>query len=140
MNTMDDRIRTLEMRVERLETWAGPGQTEALSVNIRAIRADVVAFRGVQTKHGTQLDELTKDSARLKADVGELKGDVAVLKADVAVLKADVGELKGDVAVLQADVGELKDHVGVLKADVGALRVAVAEILRRLPEPPPADQ
>ena len=107
------------MRVERLETWAGPGQTEALSVNIRAIRADVVAFRGVQTKHGTQLDELTRDSARLKADVGELKGDVAVL---------------------QADVGELKDDVGVLKADVGALRVAVAEILRRLPEPPPADQ
>jgi chromosome segregation ATPase len=133
MNTIDDRIRTLEMRVERLETWAGPGQTEALSVNIRAIRADVVALRGVQKKHGTQLDELTRDSARLKADVGELKGDVAVLKADVAVLKADA-------AVLRADVGELKGDVGVLKADVGALRVAVAEILRRLPEPPPADQ
>jgi chromosome segregation ATPase len=123
---MNDQIRTLEMRVERLETWAGPGQTEALSVNIRAIRADVVALRGVQKKHGTQLDELTKDSARLKADVGELRGDMAVLKADVAVLKADVAELKGDV--------------GVLTADVGALRVAVAEILRRLPGPPPADQ
>ena len=121
------------MGVERLETWAGPGQTEALSVNIRAIRADVVALRGVQKKHGTQLDELTKDSARLKADVGELRGDVSVLKADVAVLKADVGELKGDVGVLKGDVG-------VLTADVGALRVAVAEILRRLPGPPPADQ
>lgn len=128
------------MRVERLETWAGPGQTEALSVNIRAIRADVVALRGVQKKHGTQLDELTRDSARLKADVGELKGDVAVLTADVAVLKADAAVLKADVAVLKADVGELKGDVGVLKADVGALRVAVAEILRRLPEPPPADQ
>ena len=121
------------MRVERLETWAGPGQTEALSVNIRAIRADVVAFRGVQKKHGMQLDELTKDVSRLKADVGDLKGDVGVLKADVA-------ELKGDVGVLKADVAELKGDVGVLKADVGALGVAVQEILRRLPEPLPADQ
>ena len=106
------------MRVERLETWAGPGQTEALSVNIRAIRADMVAFRGVQKKHGRQLDELTEDVSRLKADVG-------VLKADVGVLKADVAELKGDV--------------GVLKVDVGALRIAVQEILRRLPEAPRAD-
>jgi chromosome segregation ATPase len=83
MNTIDDRIRTLEMRVERLETWAGPGQTETLSVNIRAIRADVVALRGVQKKQGTQLDELTKDTARLKSDVAELKSDVAELKAAV---------------------------------------------------------
>ena len=113
------------MRVERLETWAGPVQTEALSVNVRAIRADMVAFRGVQKKHGRQLDELTEDVSRLKADVGELKADVGVLKADVAVLKADVAELKGDV--------------GVLKVDVGALRIAVQEILRRLPEAPRAD-
>lgn len=100
------------MHVERLETWAGPGQTEALSVNIRAIRADMVAFRGVQKKQGTQLDELTADVPRLKADVAELRADVGVLKADV----------------------------GVLKADVGVLRVAVQEILRRLPEKPPADR
>jgi outer membrane murein-binding lipoprotein Lpp len=116
MNTIDDRIWTLEMRVERLETWAGPGQTEALSVNIRAIRADMVAFRGVQKKQGTQLDQLTTDVTGLKADVAELKADVSVLKVDVSALKADVG---------------------ALKADVGALRVAVQEILRRLPEPPP---
>jgi len=127
------------MRVERLETWAGPGQTEALSVNIRAIRADVVAFRGVQNKHGTQLDELTEDVSRLKVDVGVLKADVGVLKADVGVLKADVGVLKADMGVLKADVAELKGDVGVLKADVGALRVAVQEILRRLPDAPPAD-
>ena len=120
------------MRVERLETWAGPGQTEALSVNIRAIRADMVAFRGVQKEHGRQLDELTEDVSRLKADVGVLKADVGVLKADVSVLKADVG-------VLKADVAELKEDVGVLKVDVGALRIAVQEILRRLPEAPRAD-
>ena len=100
------------MRVERLETWAGPGQTEALRVTVRAIRADVIALRGVQKKQGTQLDELTTDVARLKTDVGVLKADVAELKADVGVLKADVG---------------------VLKADVGEIRVAIQEILRRLP-------
>jgi chromosome segregation ATPase len=130
MNTMDDRIRTLEMRVERLETWAGPGQIEALSVNVRAIRADVVAFRGVQKKQGTQLDELTRDVARLKADVGELKADVGELKADVGELKADVGELK-------ADVGELKADVAELKADFAELKAAVQEILHRLPALPP---
>ena len=107
MNTMDDRIGTLEMRIERLETWAGPGQTEALSVNVRAIRADLVAFRGVQKKHGVQLDMLTKDMARVKDDVAELKVDVAALKDDVADLKTAVAELK----------------------------TAVAEILRRLPSP-----
>ena len=128
------------MRVERLETWAGPGQTEALSVTVRAIRADVIALRGVQKKQGTQLDELTTDVARLKTDVGvlkadvaELKADVGVLKADVAELKADVGVLKTDVAELKADVGVLKADVGVLKADVGEIRVAIQEILRRLP-------
>jgi hypothetical protein len=72
MNTIDDRIRTLEMRVERLETWAGPGQTEALSVNIRAIRADVVAFRGVQKQQGVLLDKLVTDVAELKSAVDEV--------------------------------------------------------------------
>jgi archaellum component FlaC len=121
MNTVDDRIRTLEMRVERLETWAGPGQTEALSVNVRAIRADVVAFRGVQKKQGVQLDQLTRDMARVKDDVAGLKTDVAGLKTDVAGLKTDVAGLKTDVAGLKTDVAELK--------------TAVAEILRRLPPP-----
>jgi outer membrane murein-binding lipoprotein Lpp len=117
MNTIGDRIRTLEMRIERLETWAGPGQVEALSANIRAIRTDMVAFRAVQKKQGTQLDELT---------------------TDVTGLKADVAELKADVSLLKADVGVLKDDVGVLKADLGALSVGVQEILRRLPAPPAA--
>jgi hypothetical protein len=77
MNTIDDQIRTLEMRVERLETWAGPGQTEALSVNIRAIRADVVALRGVQKQQGVLLGQLAKDVAELKSSVAELKSSVA---------------------------------------------------------------
>jgi hypothetical protein len=73
MKTIDDRIRTLEMRVERLETWVGPGQNESLSVNIRAIRADMVAFRRVQSQHGVLLGRLNEDVAGLKADVAEMK-------------------------------------------------------------------
>lgn len=71
------------MRVERLETWAGPGQAEALSVNIRAIRADVVAMRRVQNQQGVLLDGLSMDVARLKDDVSALRTDVAELKVAV---------------------------------------------------------
>ncbi len=98
------------MRVERLETWAGPGQNEVLSMNLRALRADVVTLRRVQNQHTVLLGTLTRDVAALKADVAELKDDVAALKADVAGLKADVAELK----------------------------IAVQEILRRLPPVPAA--
>jgi hypothetical protein len=98
------------MRVERLETWAGPGQNEVLSVNLRALRADVVVLRRVQNQHTVLLGELSTDVSRLKADVAVIKDDVAVLKGDVAELKADVSSLK----------------------------LAVQEILRRLPPAPAA--
>jgi len=93
MDTIDDRIGTLEMRVERLETWAGPGQTDALSVNIRAIRADLVSFRRVQNQHGVLLGRLNEDVARLKDDVSVLRTDVAELKTGVAELKVAVREI-----------------------------------------------
>jgi hypothetical protein len=110
MASTGERIRTLEMRVERLETWAGPGQNEVLSVNLRALRADVVVLRRVQNQHTVLLGELSTDVSRLKADVAVIKDDVAVLKSDVAELKADVSSLK----------------------------FAVQEILRRLPPAPTA--
>jgi chromosome segregation ATPase len=107
MASAGERIRTLEMRLERLETWAGPGQSEVLSVNLRALRADVVILRRVQNQHTVVLGELSEDVSRLKADVALLKDDLAGVKADVSALKDDVAELKG----------------------------AVQEILRRLPAP-----
>jgi chromosome segregation ATPase len=101
-----DRIEALELRVDRLETWAGPGQVEVLRDGFSGLRADVAAVQKVQGRHSAQLDRLT-------GDVAELKGDVAVLKSDVAELKADVAELKAGLA---------------------ALKLAVEQILRRLPE------
>jgi chromosome segregation ATPase len=121
MAAAQDRIGTLEMRVERLETWAGPGQADALTLGLRAVRADLAALRRVQNQHTALLEALTADVSGLKTDVAGLKTDVAGLKTDVAQLKTDVAELKTDVAELKTDVAELK--------------AAVQEILRRLPPP-----
>jgi septal ring factor EnvC (AmiA/AmiB activator) len=103
-----DWVRGLEGRVDRLETWAGPGQIEALVEGQRAIRADVAKLQTTVDKHGRMLARLTRDVSGLKTDVASLKTDVASLKTDVAVLKEDMVEVKG----------------------------TLAEILRRLPEPP----
>jgi outer membrane murein-binding lipoprotein Lpp len=159
MANAGERIRTLEMRVERLETWAGPGQNEVLSVNLRALRADVVVLRRVQNQHTVLLEELSGDVSRLKADVAVLKDDVIGLKSDVTELKDAVAELRTDVTGLKADVTGLKADVTGLKADVSGLRrvqsqhtiilgtlaqdvtelkASVQEILRRLPPAPAA--
>jgi hypothetical protein len=96
------------MRVDRLETWAGPGQVESLAIGLRAVRADVSAVRRVQNQHSTMLAGLISDVSGLKPDVATLTSDVSGLKSDVAILTADVSELK----------------------------LGVAEILRRLPSLP----
>ena len=59
------------MRVNNLETWAGPGQAVALAEGQRQIRADL---------------------ARMQA---EFKAEFATLKTDVATLKTDMAEVKG---------------------------------------------
>jgi septal ring factor EnvC (AmiA/AmiB activator) len=117
-----DWVHGLEDRVDRLETWAGPGQIQVLIEGQRAIRADVAKLQTTVDKHGRMLARLTRDVAGLKTDVAVLKTDVAVLKTDVAGLKTDVAVLKTDVAVLKKDMVEVKG--------------TLAEILRRLPEPP----
>ncbi len=71
MATIEERIGTLEMRVNNLETWAGPGQAVALAEGQRQIRADL---------------------AKMQAD---FKAEFATLKADVATLKTDMAEVKG---------------------------------------------
>jgi hypothetical protein len=93
MASTGERIRTLEMRVERLEIWAGPGQNEVLSVNLRALRADVVVLRRIENQHTVLLEELSGDVSRLKADVTVLKEDAAGIRADIAELKAAVQEI-----------------------------------------------
>ena len=150
-------LQGLEDRVERLETWAGPGQIEALAEGQQAIRADIAKLQVTVNRHEKLLVRIARDVGTLKGDVGTLKGDVDTLKTDVGTLKTDVGTLKadvdtlkGDVAVLKTDVAVLKTDVDTLKGDVAVLKTDVAglkqdmgevketlrEILRRLPEHP----
>ena len=76
MATIEERIGTLEMRVNNLETWAGPGQAAALAEGQRQIRAD-----------------LAKMQAEFKAEFATLKTDVATLKTDMAEVKGTLREI-----------------------------------------------
>jgi chromosome segregation ATPase len=119
-------LQGLEDRVERLETWAGPGQIEALAEGQQAIRADIAKLQVTVNRHEKLLVRIARDVGTLKGDVGTLKGDVGTLKGDMDTLKTDVGTLKTDVGTLKADVGTLKADVGTLKADVDTLKGDVA--------------
>ena len=72
MATIEERIGTLEMRVNNLETWAGPGQAVALAEGQRQIRADL---------------------AKMQAEFATLKTDVAALKTDMAEVKGTLREI-----------------------------------------------
>ncbi|HMH90528.1 MAG TPA: hypothetical protein VK586_05525 [Streptosporangiaceae bacterium] len=98
--------------MSKLETWAGPGQADALSAGMRAMRTDIADIRRVQRQHTGLLNALNRDVAVLKSVQEQQAQDIAVLKADVAVLKQDVA---------------------VLKADMADVKATLAEILRRLP-------
>src|ERR1022692_1621698 len=69
MATAEDRVGMLEMRVKTLETWAGPGQTEALAEGQRKIRADLAKIQKTQDRHSRLLGRLTSDVDILKGDV-----------------------------------------------------------------------
>jgi chromosome segregation ATPase len=115
MTTFQTRLETLEVRVDNLETWAGPGQAQALAEGQRELRAELVKVQQTQDRHTRMLADLISDVSGLKTDVSGLKTDVSSLKTDVATLKTDVAELKTDVAELKS---------------------GMAEVLRRLPPPP----
>jgi hypothetical protein len=93
MATAEDRIGILEMRVDRPETRAGPGQVESLALGLQALRADLTAVRRIQKQHGTMIAGLVSDVSGLKSDAATLKSDVATLKSDVAELKPGVAEI-----------------------------------------------
>jgi chromosome segregation ATPase len=119
MAEVHEQIKALQVRVSKLETWAGPGQADALSAGMRAMRTEVADIRRVQRQHTGLLNGLNRDVAGLKR----------VQEQQAAVL----GSLDQDVAGLKGDVAGLKQDVAVLKADMADVKVTLAEILRRLP-------
>jgi chromosome segregation ATPase len=136
MPSLEHRIELLELRVDELATWAGPGQSQALTAGLAHTRDQLAKIRRAQELHTRQLRQL----AALQADVAALKTEVADVTADVAGLKSGVGELttemadlRADVMTLKADVADVKADVATLKADMVDMKGTVAEILRRLP-------
>jgi hypothetical protein len=91
MTDTEKRLGTLEVRVNNLETWAGPGQADALATGHRVLRADLAKVQKTLDQHGRIL-------VRLATDVGTLNADVATLKTDVATLKTDMADVKGMLA------------------------------------------
>src|ERR1039458_1284496 len=126
MATAEDRVGMLEMRVKTLETWAGPGQTEAMAEGQRAIRADLANLRADLAKLRVDTAKVQKTQDRHSRLLGRLTSDVDILQGDVAQLKGDVAQLKGDVAELKGDVAELR-------SDMAEVKGTLQEILRRLP-------
>lgn len=93
MTDVHEQIRALQVRVSKLETWAGPGQADALTAGVRALRTDVADIRRIQRQHTGLLSALNRDVAGLKQDVAVLKDDVAGLKSDMAEVKMVLAEI-----------------------------------------------
>jgi chromosome segregation ATPase len=107
LERLEQTVKPLEVRVKRLEDWAGPGQNEMLSANLADLRGQFDRFAKVQSKHTRILETLTTDVAGLTARVGALETDVAELRTDVAGLKTDVAELKADMRDVKGTLSEI---------------------------------
>ena len=134
---LEERVTRLEMRMERLETWAGPGQNVSFSESLAELRKRFDDFGRVQAKHTKMISDLADDVASLEAafnsDVAVLKTDTATLKIDMVGIKTDVATLKTDMAGVKTDVATLKTDVTGLKADMVEVKGTLGEILDRLP-------
>jgi chromosome segregation ATPase len=126
MPTVEDRVGALELRVEHMVTWAGPGQAEALSVSTRQTRADLAKIQRIQVTHSRQLTQLTADLGQLTTEVTDVQRAQADHSRQLTQLTADLGQLTTDVAVLKADVAGLT-------ADMIDVKASLREILQRLP-------
>lgn len=109
--TLEKRVESLEHRMTRQESLAGPGQNAAFSQNFIEIRKQLDKFGKVQEQHTRKLDTLTTDVATLKSDVATLKSDMVEVKGDVATLKSDVATLKGDMVEVKGTLREILDRL-----------------------------
>jgi hypothetical protein len=94
MTTMAERIGALELRVNGLETWAGPGQASVLAAGLQAVRGDLAALRGTQESMLRTQEGILGDLAALRGTQEEHTRALASLTADVETLKADMCDVK----------------------------------------------
>jgi hypothetical protein len=67
-----ERIVRLEDEVQQLQTWAGPGQIQALLDGQRELRSDMAKLQGTADRHERLLVGLKSDVADLKVAVAEI--------------------------------------------------------------------
>jgi septal ring factor EnvC (AmiA/AmiB activator) len=92
MATIEERIGTLEMRMNNLETWAGPGQAAALAEGQRQIRADLAKMQAEFAGFKTEFASFKAEFAGFKTEFASFKAEFAGFKTEV---KADMAEVKG---------------------------------------------
>ena len=133
MADVDEQNKALQMRVSKLETWAGPGQADALSAGVRALRTDAAEIRRVQRQHTGLLGALNRDVAGLTRVVAGLSEVQEQHTAQLGKLDEDVAGLSRVQEQHTAQLGKLGQDVAVLKSDMAEVKMLLAEILRRLP-------
>ena len=78
MATIEDRLMAVESRVGHLETWAGPGQVEALSISLTALRADLATFRrDVRADQARLRQEMTAELGTINTRLGGIEDTMA---------------------------------------------------------------
>jgi septal ring factor EnvC (AmiA/AmiB activator) len=90
MATIEERIGTLEMRMNNLETWAGPGQAAALAEGQRQIRADLAKMQAEFASFKTEFASFETEFAGFKTEFASFKTEV---KADMAEVKGTLREI-----------------------------------------------
>lgn len=93
LKPLEEKVKPLVAQVNRLDTWAGPGQNASLAGNLADLRKRFDEFGKVQARHTTMLRTLNGDVATLKTDVATLKADVAGLKSDMVEVRSTLGEI-----------------------------------------------
>jgi hypothetical protein len=93
MTTIEARLGTLEVRVDNLETWAGPGQAQALAEGQRELRAELAKVQQTQDRHTRMLADrrCSPSRQRLPAD--------ALLMSQEEPLALDPAPVTGEAAV-----------------------------------------
>jgi prefoldin subunit 5 len=97
MEPLPARIGTLEDKVHELDTWAGPGQNDALSKNIIGFRAET----------NRKLDGLTKDLTKVGNDVNQLTAQFGGFRNEVSRLSGEIAELQSDTTEVKTKLKEL---------------------------------
>jgi hypothetical protein len=105
----------LEARVQHLETWAGPGQVQALLDGQQELRTGLAKAQGTLARHERLLTGLKTDMAAVKQTQGQHSAALAA-----------------HTAILAEHTAILAEHTALL----AWMKQALTELLARIPEQP----